>query len=243
MMPSEAFHKPSSVTDTVPTTVPWERVERFVGQVAHDLRNGLNACELQLTFLAEISTDPDAVEEIKRLRETVSGMTKQLQNLRVATGGANAHTLEYPAADLLEDLQERFAKLHPEFAGRVDWQHAPDGELLALVDPELTLAAGLELLRNALHFAPKDARVTCRVRPEEERVVFGFEHPLAEAPSLPPESWGKTPLNSTRRGTYGLGLFRARRTLEAQGGELRFTYSPESQRLLATISLPRATAS
>ena len=65
--------------------VPWDRVERFVGQLTHDIRNGLNALELQLTYLGEISTDPEAADEIKRLRATVGNVTRQLQTLRTAT--------------------------------------------------------------------------------------------------------------------------------------------------------------
>lgn len=238
MMPIPAMTNAPPTTAPVETTVSWERVERFVGQVAHDLRNGLNACELQLTFLAEISSDPEAVDEVKRLRGTVSDMTKQLQNLRTATGNVTAHVMDYPAADLFEDLRERFEKLHPDQKARVQWKATVGPETTAVVDPEITMNAGLELLRNALHFAPKEGEVACSLEAVGDRVVLGVEQPLEEPPSLPPETWGATPLQSTRRGAYGLGLFRARRGIEAQAGTLRFQYAPERQTVSAQIALP-----
>ena len=88
-----AAGNPSKLALTLPTLppeatvqVPWDRVERFVGQLTHDVRNGLNALELQLTFLGEISTDPEALEEVKRLRGTLLDVTRQLQTVKTAIG-------------------------------------------------------------------------------------------------------------------------------------------------------------
>ena len=230
------------VQATVPsgTVIPWEKVEQFVGQLCHDVRNGLNACELQLTFLAEISTDPEAAEEVKGLRTTLAGITKQLQAVRLATGSSKAHPLDYPAADLFEDLRERFGRLHAAVAGRVEWRAEVSGETLVAVDPELTLNAGLELLNNALHFGEAATPVVCAMWEEAGQVVCSVQQTPAEAPGTLPEDWGRAPLTSTRRGAYGLGLFRARRGLEAQGSRLTFRYSPEQRTLTATMTLPAA---
>ena len=219
--------------------VPWTRVEKFVGQLSHDLRNGLNACELQLTFLAEISTDPDAVTEVKGLRTTLNGITKQLQSIRVATGAVKAHTLEYPATDLFEDLQERFSRVHPEAACRIEWKSEASTQTLVRLDPDVTLSAALELLNNALHFADVGTPLVARLKERNKQVLLCVEESLDTMPDSP-EDWGRSPLKSTRRGAYGLGLFRARRSLEAQGSQLDFHYQPEQKRLVATITLPAA---
>ena len=100
--------------------VPWDRFERFVGQLAHDVRNGLNAIELQLTFLGEISTDPEAIDEVKRLRATLNQVTKQLQAVKTVTAPVSPNTLDYPAVDLFEDLRERLERLHPDCG----WQNS-----------------------------------------------------------------------------------------------------------------------
>ena len=134
-------------------SVPWDRVDRFVGQLTHDIRNGLNAIELQLTFLGEISTDPEAVEEIKRARATLGNVTRQLQTLRVATGSILVYLLEYPASEFFDDLRERLVKSHPGSENRVAWETNLGPDAMLAVDPELTLNALLELLGNALAFS------------------------------------------------------------------------------------------
>ena len=53
-------------------------VVRFVRQVSHDLRNHLNVVELQLLTSERLQTDPEAKEEIKRLREMTFKMGRML---------------------------------------------------------------------------------------------------------------------------------------------------------------------
>ena len=48
--------------------VPWNDVVHFVRQLSHDLRNHLNAIELQSTFLAELAEDAELKTEVGRLR-------------------------------------------------------------------------------------------------------------------------------------------------------------------------------
>ena len=179
------------------------------------------------------------MEEVKGLRSTLAGITKQLQAIRVATGDVKAHNLEYPARDLFEDLKERFIRLHPEAAGRVEWECEVDDAVSVNVDPDVTLNAVLELLNNALHFADAGTPVRCGLREESGEFVCSVKETLG-APAGSPENWGRLPLESTRRGAYGLGLFRARRGLEAQGSRLEFRYLPEEKSLIATVTLPGA---
>lgn len=219
--------------------VPWERVERFVGQLTHDVRNGLNALELQLTFLGEISTDPEAVEEIKRLRNTLGNVTRQLQTLRNATGSISPYPLEYPATEFFDDLRERFAKQHPEAGDRIVWEIALPAETLLAVDPELTLNALLELLANGLHFTRDEiSSIRVRVTTADEQTTFLVTEPQSAEPTVPPAEWGRTPLLTTRRGAYGLGLFRVRRCLEIQGGALEVEYSAAQHTLTTRATLP-----
>ena len=218
--------------------VPWERVEGFIGQLAHDIRNGLNALELQLTFLGEISTDPEAVDEIKRVRATVGNITRQLQTLRVATGAVHPYALEYPAADFFDDLRERLVKLHPESSERFVWDTRLDAGFMLSVDPELTLNALLELLSNALSFADDTtSRFRATVTATADKATVTLQEPRASQPGVTLQDWGRAPLLTTRRGAYGLGLFRVRRAIEAQGGELEVDYSPENQMLTTKVAL------
>jgi len=67
-------------------TVPWSDTIRFVRQLSHDLRNDLNAIELQSAYIAELTQGQELTNEIKRLREVVSGMNSTLQLLSKAVG-------------------------------------------------------------------------------------------------------------------------------------------------------------
>ena len=228
---------------TAANVVPWERVESFIGQLSHDLRNSLNACELQLTFLAEISTDPDASSEVKSLRSTLNSITKQLQTIRSAVGSSKAHKLAYPANDLLEDLRERFQRLHPAVTRRIDWKTEVEDSRVVDIDPEITLGAVLELLNNATVFADLETPIACEIGEMDGQVHCSVTEQLETEPAVAVSDWGYLPLLSTRRGAYGLGLFKARRSLQAQGSTLTFQYSAANKTLAATIALPLATVS
>lgn len=222
--------------------VPWERVENFVGQVAHDVRNGLNALELQLTFLGEICVDPEAVDECRRLRASLGAVARQLQALRLSTCVATPMVMDYPAQEFFEDLRERFERLENAGAAKAVWD-APMGKALIAIDPELTMTALLEVLGNTLRFGEGIADFTFAVRNEGSlaRITLTERKPPGAAP-IPTENWGREPLQSTRRSAYGLGLFRAARILEAQGGSISAVHGAAEGALTTTIALPLAAA-
>lgn len=228
--------------DPAPVLVPWPRVERFVGQFTHDVRNGLNALELQLTLLGEVSGNAEAINEVKAVRATLAEVTRQLQALKAASGPVYPHVLAYPATDFFEDLRDRFTQLQAEAAGRVSWKIMA-GDAVLCIDPELLLSGLLELLANALYFGGSQAAIGLLVA-KDERGRRGVTVTLREArpqpPGVSPADWGRTPLLTTRRNSYGLGLFRARRIIEMQGGSLTAEYVEANQVLTTTIVLPGA---
>ncbi len=227
----------SPASDVAAVEVPWTRVEGFVGKLTHDVRNGFNAVELQVTLIGELTDDPEIKEEVKRIRQSLAGLTRQLQAVRVATGEPTTHLFPYPAADLLEDLRERFGRQHGEAAARLQWVTDP-GAATVNVDPEQTLNAALELLDNAMQHAVGGSTVRVEARPGAGVIVVAIHQQLTAAPVHPPADWGRTPLLSTRRNVYGLGAFRARRILEAQGGTLDYAYTEVDRALVTTVTLP-----
>jgi signal transduction histidine kinase len=230
---------PSAAANSSVPPVPWERVERFVSQLIHDVRNGLNALELQLTLLGEVSPDPEVAAEVKALRGTLLDVTRQLQAVKSFTGPVSPHLLRYPAADFFEDLRDRFGRLHPDADGRVAWKIVVGGDIALAIDPELSLSALLELLANALHFGGERAAIgfLAEARPDGG-VTVTLRESLDTPPAIAPEDWGLTPLLTTRRNAYGLGLFRVRRIVAAQGGSLDVEYSAGNRVLATAITLP-----
>src|SRR5205814_1041324 len=71
--PNMADAVPENRRDSL--NVPWIDTVRFVQQLSHDIRNHLNAIELQSAYISELDANPELKGEIKRLREMLSGLT------------------------------------------------------------------------------------------------------------------------------------------------------------------------
>src|SRR5215467_9288088 len=94
-------------------SVPWPDVVKFIRQLGHDIRNNLNAVELQSAYLAELAPDGELKDEVKRLREMVSAIGTALQKLGGALGQTTPNPISYPAADFVEDVKQKLGKEFP----------------------------------------------------------------------------------------------------------------------------------
>ena len=110
-MPLEA----SSSAGTI--SVPLPRVAGFIRQVTHDVRNGLNSMDLQAAYLAELITQPEAVEELRRLRGLIHSTARQLQSVSANFWTATPSFVTYSARILIEDLQDPEDVSRGGFAG------------------------------------------------------------------------------------------------------------------------------
>lgn len=219
--------------------VPFERVAGLVRHLTHDVRNGLNSLDLQSAFLQELVTaDSEAMPEIKRLRTMIATTAKSLQALSGNFWLPEAQFVTYAVKILIEDVQARLAAVIPEGAADIRWSEEIGDEQIS-VDLEMIFRAFSEVFKNAIHFREAGRAISVRVFAEGGKLVLE----LCEGKSVvatPPESWGKHPLVSTRRGGYGMGLFHARRILEVHDGKLDFAFDPAKQTLTTRIALPLA---
>lgn len=221
-----------------PLLIPFERVSTFIRQITHDVRNNLNAMDLQAAYVAELVTDSEALEEVQRIRTHIQQAAKQLQALSANFWVATPSLVTYSARIFVEDLQDRLAKLHPDYASKVQWK-VELGEQMVALDLEMIFAAIAEVFENAFQFKEGEEPIEARIAAEDGKFVIEFREPKTSVPS-DPARWGWEPFLSSRRGGYGLGLFRARQILAEHEGELRFTYDPEKNILLSRIVLPFA---
>src|ERR1700746_2654251 len=88
------------------TSVSWPDMIKFVRQLSHDIRNNLNAVELQSAYLAELTEDAELKNEIQRWREMVSEVGTNLQRLTAGLSQVNPTPISYSAADFVEDLKQ-----------------------------------------------------------------------------------------------------------------------------------------
>src|SRR6266480_4552606 len=142
----------SSKAPTDSLTVPWSDTVRFVRQLSHDLRNDLNAIELQSAYIDELTQDQELTSEIKRLREVVSGLNSTLQLLSRAVGEVAPNVVPYRAAEFRSDMrmqvERNFSKENHEITWDVQLQ---DGMLN--IDPQLFQEVFVELFANAFQHA------------------------------------------------------------------------------------------
>lgn len=231
------MNKPES-NPTEQLEVPFDRVATFIRQVTHDVRNNLNAMDLQAAYVVELVTDAEAVEEVRRIRSHIQQAAKQLQALSANFWVSSPNLVTYSAAIFVEDLQDRLAKMHPDHAPKVKWTVNLDEKMVSL-DLEMIFTGIAEVFENAFQFKEGEAPIEAEAREEGGKFVIELQEPKTKIPS-DPERWGREPFLSSRRGAYGLGLYRARRIFAEHGGELRFTHDSGRNLLSSKIVLPFA---
>src|SRR5271156_1026131 len=99
--------------------IPLPRVVNFVRQIAHDVRNGLNAIDLQAAFIAEIAGEGEVGEELGKLRRMVSHVTGDMQELAGRFGEIRPVLMAYPVQELLQGLKEVVEKEFETQAKRI----------------------------------------------------------------------------------------------------------------------------
>lgn len=217
-------------------SVSWTDNVRFVRQLSHDLRNHLNAAELQAVYISELTGDAELKTEIKRLRATIAGLGAILQKLLADLGQIKPSLMPYRAVDLVEDLRQKFAHDFPQESAAINWDVQP-GDAALNVDPQLLQQALLELFANAFQHQRGQGPLVATAKIDNDRFVFTLREPKARF-ELSTENWGREPLRKISQGHYGLGLNRVRVIVEAHGGELHAHYDPTESVLLTTITLP-----
>jgi K+-sensing histidine kinase KdpD len=226
----------SSKAPTESSTVPWSDTVRFVRQLSHDLRNDLNAIELQSAYIGELTQDQELTNEIKRLREVVSGLNSTLQLLSRAVGEVAPNMVTYPAVEFLADMRTQIERNFSKESQEITWDvQLHDGILN--IDPQLFQEVFVELFVNAFRHDRGKGALVATARISNGRFLFTLHEPKAVF-SSETQNWGREPLRNIRQRHYGLGLNRIRAIVEAHGGELQAQYDPKAATFVSTVALP-----
>jgi K+-sensing histidine kinase KdpD len=217
-------------------TVPWSDTVRFVRQLSHDLRNDLNALELQSAYIGELTQDQELTSEIKRLREVVSGLNSTLQLLSRAVGEVSPNLVAYPAGEFLADMRTQIERNFSKENYEVTWDVQLEDGMLN-IDPQLFQEVFVELFANALQHDRGKGSLVARARISDGRFLFSLHEPKAGSFS-DTQNWGREPFRNIKQRHYGLGLNRIRAIIEAHGGELQARYDSKAATLVSTIELP-----
>ena len=231
-----AMSAESSPPTSADIQVPMSRVVKFVRQVAHDLRNHLNAAELQAAYLSEIADEPEMKEEIKRLRTMISELGANLQSLTVALSQPRLTLMPYPANEFAEDLRRKLEADHPDESKNLEWD-VELGDAVLQIDPQLLMPALLELFSNSFRHERGEGSIRASAQIEEDQFVFTLREPKRSF-ERSTDDWGREPLKTVGQGHYGLGLHRARAIVEAHQGTLNARYDNAASHLVTIVSLP-----
>jgi len=220
--------------------VAWSDVVHFIRQLSHDLRNHLNAIELQSAYISELERNDELKSEIKRLREMISGLTSALQSLSKAVSVVKPNLISYPATDFGEDLREKIDRDFSREYAEITW-NVQLGDATLNVDPQLLEETFIELFANAFRHNRGKGALVATAKIDNNQFLFTLEEPKARFDS-PTDNWGREPLRKISQGHYGLGLNRVRAIVEAHGGELYAQYNPNVPALTTTLVLPVSAA-
>ncbi|MGH8092953.1 MAG: sensor histidine kinase [Chthoniobacterales bacterium] len=217
--------------------IPWPAMTRFVSQLNHDLRNHLNAIELQCAVLKDLVEEPEAGNEIQRLRELTGQLEADLQKLCDLLAKIRLTTMTYQAREFVEDLRAKLEREQTEEAAAIEWKGSLGAEAFE-IDPQLLLQAFAELFGNAFTHGRSEGTIVFEARKAGDAIEFSLSEPKAGF-DIATENWGARPFERIRHGHYGLGLFRARSIFEAHHGTFRAEFDPAASLLVTTINLPR----
>ena len=219
-----------------PRSVPWSDTTLFIRQLSHDLRNDLNAIELQSAYISELETNEELKGETKRLREMVAGLASTLQWLSRAVGEVTPNLIPYRAADFVEDLRAQIEHDFPKDSSEISWE-GQLGDAMLNVDPQFLQEAFTELFANALRHDRGKGPLLAKTKIDDNEFLFTLHEPKARF-DLPTHDWGREPLRKISQRHYGLGLNRVRVIVEAHGGELHAHYDSNVSALITTLCLP-----
>jgi signal transduction histidine kinase len=217
-------------------TVSWNDAIRFISQLSHDLRNDLNAIELQSAYIGELEKNEEIQGEIKHLREMVSGMASTLQQLSRAVGDVKPTLISYRATDFMEDLRRKIGNEFPKQNTEINWEIQPGNSMLN-VDPQLLQEVFTELFANAFRHDRGKGPLMAKAKIDDNRFLFTLHEPKDRF-ELPTQNWGREPIRKITQRHYGLGLNRIRVIVEAHGGKLHAQYDPNVSALITTLTLP-----
>ncbi|MEN9245224.1 MAG: HAMP domain-containing sensor histidine kinase [Thermostichales cyanobacterium SRBZ-1_bins_19] len=201
--------------------VEQERREGVVATLMHDLKTPLIAFSHLLRVLREQLDLPlqerqhlldQVLQESQRLEKRVQ---KMVQVHRYERGTVKLHPQPCAIHQLVADLSQRWQSLAQ--AQGIDLEITGSGE--GIVDPEELERAIGNVLENALRYAHRQVKIQVGSHSLEiSDDGPGLPAPLDELA----QPYTTVPLagNLYRGGTGGMGLFIARRILEAHGGSL-----------------------
>lgn len=212
----------------------FREISAFTSGVAHEIKNPLNSLALLIELLLQkappetrgnLELGKSQVQTIARIVDRFSSAVKPVRPV------ATALDLE----DVLRLAAGSFAAEDPESSTRLRVEAEPGVRLTG--DGDLLVQALLNLLKNAVE-ASSSTPVRVEGRRNKKRVEIWVRD---EGPGIPPEAISRIfePFYTTKEKGTGIGLFLAKKIVEAHGGTIE-AHSREGEGTEFRIELPGA---
>jgi two-component system, OmpR family, sensor histidine kinase TctE len=218
---------------------------RFIDDASHQLRTPLATLRTQLDYALR-ENDPGnirvALDAISRQLDDATHRTNQM----LALARADAAEIAVDAVDL-QALAQQVARevIQPAREKRLDLElDGPDDALMVLGNAGMLREAALNLLYNAIRFAPEGGRVVIGLQALPGEVLFSVTD---DGPGIPPDQLPRLGerffrARNTLLAGSGLGLAIARSVVEQCGGRLTVANVASGTGCVATLHLLPADA-
>jgi hypothetical protein len=229
------------MTDAPPTkgrdeAVPLAAVMAFLKHHLHDVRNDLNALNLESMLLDVYVPPGEGAESVQRIQEMLHHSAARLSTLSRKISEISPGPEVVSAQFILTSWRDEWnsSGASPDIL----WE-ASTVQANVKADPVHLAEVFREWLSNAKLYATTSATVSLKEDGKGE-LVFRLTEPKTE--SVDTTGWGERPFARPRRGSYGLGLWRVHNLVRANHGVWSQRYSPEEKILVSELRLPTAKA-
>ncbi|RBP47948.1 hypothetical protein DES53_101748 [Roseimicrobium gellanilyticum] len=227
------------MTDAPSTTdqgeaVPLAAVMAFLKHHLHDVRNDLNALNLEAMLLDVYVPGGEGAESVQRIQEMLHHSAARLSSLSRKISEISPGQETLAAQFILTSWRDEWNSSGASPA--ILWE-ASQVQANVKADPVHLAEVFREWLSNAKQYASTSASISLAENGEGE-VIFRLSEPKSEP--VDTSGWGERPFAKPRRGCYGLGLWRVHNLVRANQGSWSQRYSPEEKTLVSELRMPVA---
>lgn len=212
----------------------FREISAFTSGVAHEIKNPLNSLSLLFELLLK-KTPPEAKDGLELGKDQVQTIARIVDRFSNAVKPVRPVPSILFLDDVLRLAAGSLAAEDPEASTRLRVETEPGVRLTG--DGDLLVQALLNLLKNAVE-ASSSTPVWVEGRRNKKRVEIWVRD---KGPGIPPEAIARVfePFYTTKEKGTGIGLFLAKKIVEAHGGTIE-ARSREGEGIEFRIELPGA---